>query len=200
MGDEGNPCTIRSPGAGGSALRCIFAALLAAAVFYCLSGAGAARRTPKVRARGRRRRSASGDSYISGEAGRWAGNTNESSSKIDALGSNAYDDNSSGTGELIEGCHRSKSAEVYIGSGVNGENLACSGAKTSSFTTEGAVQAGHRLLQLGRQRRPGADAPALRRHPQREAGGAVDRRQQLQLRRDRDRPASRTCCESTWFW
>ena len=27
-----------------------------------------------------------GDSYISGEAGRWAGNTNESSSEIDALG------------------------------------------------------------------------------------------------------------------
>jgi hypothetical protein len=75
-----------------------------------------------------------GDSFISGEAGRWAGNTDESSSKTDALGSTAYDDNSSGTGELIKGCHRSKSAEVYIGGGVSGENLACSGAKTSSFT------------------------------------------------------------------
>jgi hypothetical protein len=75
-----------------------------------------------------------GDSFISGEAGRWAGNTNESSSKTDALGSTAYDDNSSGTGELIKGCHRSKSAEVYIGGGVSGENLACSGAKTSSFS------------------------------------------------------------------
>ncbi|MGD0454035.1 MAG: hypothetical protein ABSB69_10600 [Solirubrobacteraceae bacterium] len=83
-----------------------------------------------------------GDSYISGEAGRWAGNTNESSSKIDALGSTAYYDNSGGTGELIEGCHRSKSAEVYIGGGVNGENLACSGAKTSSFTTEGLFKPG----------------------------------------------------------
>jgi len=77
-----------------------------------------------------------GDSYISGEAGRWAGNTNESSSKIDALGSTAYYDNSTDSGELIEGCHRSKSAEVYIGGGVDGENLACSGAKTSSFTNE----------------------------------------------------------------
>jgi hypothetical protein len=28
------------------------------------------------------------------------------------------------------GCHRSKSTEVYIGSGVNGMNLACSGART----------------------------------------------------------------------
>ncbi len=75
-----------------------------------------------------------GDSYISGEAGRWAGNTNESSSKTDALGSTAYDDNAAGNGELIAGCHRSKSAEVYIGGGVSGENLACSGAKTSTFT------------------------------------------------------------------
>jgi hypothetical protein len=74
-----------------------------------------------------------GDSYISGEAGRWAGNTNQSSSEIDALGSGAYNDNSNGSGELIEGCHRSRSAEVYIGGGVSGENLACSGAKTSSF-------------------------------------------------------------------
>ncbi len=81
-----------------------------------------------------------GDSYISGEAGRWAGNTNESSSKIDALGSSAYDDN--GSSEAIEGCHRSKSAEVYIGAGVDGENLACSGAKTSSFTTEGLFKPG----------------------------------------------------------
>jgi hypothetical protein len=75
-----------------------------------------------------------GDSFISGEAGRWAGNTDESSSKTDALGSTAYDDNESGTAELIKGCHRSKSAEVYIGGGVSGENLACSGAKTSTFT------------------------------------------------------------------
>jgi hypothetical protein len=75
-----------------------------------------------------------GDSFISGEAGRWAGNTDESSSKTDALGSTAYDDNAGGTAELIKGCHRSKSAEVYIGGGVSGENLACSGAKTSTFS------------------------------------------------------------------
>ena len=75
-----------------------------------------------------------GDSYISGEAGRWAGNTNRSSSTIDALGSTAYDDNAAGNGELISGCHRSKAAEVRIGGGVSGENLACSGAKTSTFS------------------------------------------------------------------
>lgn len=77
-----------------------------------------------------------GDSYISGEAGRWAGNTNESSSEVDALGETAYFDNSTDTAETIPGCHRSKSAEVYIGGGVSGENLACSGAKTYSFKSE----------------------------------------------------------------
>ena len=77
-----------------------------------------------------------GDSYISGEAGRWAGNTNNSSSTIDALGSTAYDDNAAGNGEQISGCHRSKAAEVYVGGGVNGVNLACSGAKT--YTVAGS--------------------------------------------------------------
>ncbi|HVC67033.1 MAG TPA: hypothetical protein VND44_05510 [Acidimicrobiales bacterium] len=74
-----------------------------------------------------------GDSYISGEAGRWAGNTNQSSSEIDALGPTAYFDNATDTAEQIPGCHRSKSAEVHIGGGVGSVNLACSGAKTSTF-------------------------------------------------------------------
>jgi hypothetical protein len=73
-----------------------------------------------------------GDSAISGEAGRWAGNTNEDSSEIDALGSTAYYDNAANNAEQIPGCHRSKSAEIYIGGGVNGLNLACSGAHTNS--------------------------------------------------------------------
>src|SRR6059058_2720694 len=73
-----------------------------------------------------------GDSYISGEAGRWAGNSNGSSSSIDALGSTAYYDNASNTAETISGCHRSKSAEAFIGGGVNAVNFACSGAKAAS--------------------------------------------------------------------
>ena len=77
-----------------------------------------------------------GDSYISGEAGRWAGNSNDSSSRADALGPTAYYDNASGTGEQIDRCHRSKSAEAYLGGGVNGLNLACSGATTT--TTNGS--------------------------------------------------------------
>jgi hypothetical protein len=74
-----------------------------------------------------------GDSAISGEAGRWAGNTNQSSSKVDALGPTAYWDTA--TGEEIRGCHRSKAAQAYIGDGVKGINLACSGARTTTTGT-----------------------------------------------------------------
>lgn len=75
-----------------------------------------------------------GDSYISGEAGRWAGNSDVSSSYTDALGPTAYYDNASHTAETINRCHRSASAEVYLGGGISGLNLACSGAMTSTYT------------------------------------------------------------------
>jgi hypothetical protein len=71
-----------------------------------------------------------GDSAISGEAGRWAGNTNGSSSNVDALGPTAYFDNALNTAETTHGCHRSKAAEIAIGGGVQSANLACSGART----------------------------------------------------------------------
>ncbi|MEO7263006.1 MAG: hypothetical protein ABI047_17395 [Jatrophihabitantaceae bacterium] len=69
-----------------------------------------------------------GDSYISGEAGRWAGNSSDSN-QTDALGSTAYYD--AGTGESIVGCHRSKSAEIAFGT-ISSKNLACSGAKSAT--------------------------------------------------------------------
>ena len=71
-----------------------------------------------------------GDSAISGEAGRWAGNTNGSPSNVDALGPTAYYDG--GSGEAIHGCHRSKASEIGIGGGVLATNLACSGARTAT--------------------------------------------------------------------
>ena len=74
-----------------------------------------------------------GDSAISGEGGRWAGNTNQSSSRVDALGSRAYWDTA--TGEAIRGCHRSGAAQHKIGGGVASLNLACSGAKTTTGGT-----------------------------------------------------------------
>lgn len=68
-----------------------------------------------------------GDSAISGEAGRWAGNTNKSPSRVDALGSTAYHDVAGR--EAIPGCHRSRAAEIHIDV-VESKNLACSGART----------------------------------------------------------------------
>ena len=73
-----------------------------------------------------------GDSAISGEAGRWAGNTNNGSNLVDAGGADAYWDNASNTGEQIPGCHRSEAAAIHIGSGISSLNLACSGARTTT--------------------------------------------------------------------
>jgi hypothetical protein len=99
--------------------------LFLATVLLCCSGAPAWADGPGV---GKPAIVALGDSAISGEAGRWAGNTNNSSSRVDALGSTAYW--GAPTGEAIRGCHRSKAAEVLIGGGVPAANLACSGART----------------------------------------------------------------------
>jgi len=123
-----------------SSARALMAAALMTAAFILAVGAGASVARADGPGAGTPWTVSMGDSFISGEAGRWAGNTNGSSSNIDALGSGAYNDN--GSSEAIAACHRSKSAEVYIGGGVNGENLACSGAKTSSFSTEGHFKPG----------------------------------------------------------
>ncbi|MGW8358539.1 hypothetical protein [Streptomyces wedmorensis] len=77
-----------------------------------------------------------GDSAISGEAGRWAGNTEMDPSSTDALGPGAYFDNATRSAESIPGCHRSRSAEVYIADNTASLNLACSGARTDTHQTE----------------------------------------------------------------
>lgn len=101
-----------------------------------------------------------GDSFISGEAGRWAGNTSGTDqSRIDALGGAAYFDNASHTAESIDRCHRSQSAPAYFGgSNILGLNLACSGALTSTswdgsrfkpgidFADDGAGHLGQALM------------------------------------------------------
>jgi hypothetical protein len=105
-------------------------AVLAAGATALTLGAGAALADgPGV---GRATIVAVGDSAISGEAGRWAGNTNSDPSRVDALGPTAYYDNDSNTAETIPGCHRSKAAEIAIGGGVDSANLACSGARTAT--------------------------------------------------------------------
>lgn len=81
-----------------------------------------------------------GDSFISGEAGRWAGNQTWSTDDVDALGPNAYLDN--GNSEKIKGCHRSTSAAIHMGD-VQSANLACSGAKVASvINPEGMFKPG----------------------------------------------------------
>jgi hypothetical protein len=78
-----------------------------------------------------------GDSYISGEGGRWAGATITYSAgeyaAVDALGAGAYWDNSNLNGERTPFCHRSRAAEVHLG-GPTFEtlNLACSGSGVAS--------------------------------------------------------------------
>jgi hypothetical protein len=74
-----------------------------------------------------------GDSVAAGEGGRWAGNTKQESWRVDALGAGAYND--AGSSETIPGCHRSRSAPIHIGGGVQSANLACSGAKTFTYGT-----------------------------------------------------------------
>jgi len=77
-----------------------------------------------------------GDSYISGEAGRWAGNSNNGESYIDAGGSTTYFDNASHTAETINRCHRSFASEIVVGGGLNSLNLACSGAQTTTVPSD----------------------------------------------------------------
>ena len=77
-----------------------------------------------------------GDSYISGEGGRWAGNNHDGLIYLRSAdtGSDAYFPPGRNS-EQIAGCHRSRSAEIGIFTGQRSaisENLACSGATTST--------------------------------------------------------------------
>jgi hypothetical protein len=144
-----------------------------------------------------------GDSAISGEAGRWAGNTNLEPWRVDALGPTAYYDNSSNSAETTPGCHRSKAAEIWIGGGVLSANLACSGARTSTqpyasgsnfkpgldFYDDGAGHIGQARRRLGEQHR---SARAQRDdHERRRAVGPHQRPDLRRPRRARRPPAVR---------
>ena len=101
-----------------------------------------------------------GDSAISGEAGRWAGNTNQSPSqrrraRLDRLLGHRR------RGEAIPGCHRSKAAQAHIGGGVNGAQPRLLGrAHVHDRHRLGQdFKPGHRLLlRRVRPQGPGADA------------------------------------------
>lgn len=80
-----------------------------------------------------------GDSYISGEAGRWQGNSDSTSGSRDGTdrswtGSSADPSTIYGT-TYASGCDRSDTAEVNSATGItqNRINLACSGATTADI-------------------------------------------------------------------
>ncbi|MFE1444035.1 GDSL-type esterase/lipase family protein [Streptomyces sp. NPDC058739] len=80
-----------------------------------------------------------GDSYISGEAGRWRGNSLTNSGGRDgtdrAWTGSAYDPALVYGATAANGCHRSDSAEVNSATGTGVQalvNLACSGATTAN--------------------------------------------------------------------
>ncbi len=79
-----------------------------------------------------------GDSYISGEAGRWRGNSLTNSGSRDgtdrAWTGSSYDPSRVYGTTAASGCHRSDSAEVHGGAlgAETAVNLACSGATTAN--------------------------------------------------------------------
>ena len=128
-----------------------------------------------------------GDSAISGEGGRWAGNTNQSPSRVDALGSRAYWDTPArdrrGDPRLPPlagraGAHRRHREPQPRLLGREDDDR--------RHRLRPGLQARHRLL-LRQLRPPGPGAPAeeLRGRQQRARGRGDDRRQQLRLRGDR---------------
>jgi len=85
-----------------------------------------------------------GDSYISGQGGRWAGNALGSpTSSLTDVGADTYFD--AGGKEAIEGCHRAKYSEIHIdqaGADVASVNLSCGGAETSTRMKDGKFKPG----------------------------------------------------------
>jgi Bacterial Ig-like domain (group 3) len=110
-----------------------------------------------------------GDSFISGEGGRWAGNTATTGEHrfIDALGPDAYfgyPNNLNGDeagAEEIPLCHRSKSAEIFIGGGIRSKNYACSGGETLSASEQ--IKETNRGVIISGVFKPGLDFVRVRR-------------------------------------
>jgi hypothetical protein len=83
-----------------------------------------------------------GDSYISGTAGRWKGNTNGFTNIPTNLaafrradtGANAYDNY--GLEFIGDECFRSRSAAIHLGGDWTSVNVACSNARTASRTAD----------------------------------------------------------------
>lgn len=81
-----------------------------------------------------------GDSYMSGEAGRWATNTPEMTSNTGyevGTAAQVYGETAAGTSSIYAGCHRADSAPmVFSESTLQSTNLACSGAKSATVAAD----------------------------------------------------------------
>lgn len=83
-----------------------------------------------------------GDSYISGDGARWAGNTQEALRRVDALGPDAYADHDLPRTQQSQ-CRRAKESIAQLDLvNVRGRNLACSGATLRSRSEKGAFKPG----------------------------------------------------------
>jgi hypothetical protein len=90
-----------------------------------------------------------GDSYISGEGARWAGNTDGSPKQVDALGPFAY--GRQRHHENARDCDRAIRPEVEIDyADLRGKDLACSGAETATTTDGASVTPGVDFHHRGR--------------------------------------------------
>lgn len=97
-----------------------------------------------------------GDSYISGEGARWAGNTSGRPGPVDALGPHAYA--APGVTGTIAACDRARRSMVDVGpvpgsarlGAVRGRDLACSGATTRSRRSGGVFTPGLDFARAGR--------------------------------------------------
>ncbi|MCZ4097735.1 MULTISPECIES: GDSL-type esterase/lipase family protein [Streptomyces] len=115
--------------------------LLAAALALPLVAAGLlAVAAPAQAATGPVVRVSMGDSYISGEAGRWKGNSDTASGSRDGTdrawtGGSTYDPTTVYGSTYASGCDRSDSAEINSLAGA--VNIACSGATTANVFRAG---------------------------------------------------------------
>lgn len=83
-----------------------------------------------------------GDSYISGEGARWAGNTSTALGRVDAQGADAYLDGRHQQ-ERQPGCRRAEESIAQLDyANVRGRNLACSGATLRSHGSGAAFKPG----------------------------------------------------------
>ncbi len=149
-----------------------------------------------------------GDSFISGEAGRWQGNsivsTTDRAGTDRAWTGTGYDPSRIYGATDANGCHRSDVSEVDSATvAVAREvNLACSGAVTANIfrPSQGGQRPERRALA-------GTEAALRGAGAEREGRGAVDRRQRPGLRRHhprlrpgvrRARPGPATPPSSRW--